>query len=45
MYQWEPESEGGELVRAVVLIGGSACLVHLAMDAFTRKSLPLVGKL
>src|ERR1700722_7535097 len=24
LYQWKPESEGGELVRAVVLIGGCA---------------------
>ena len=45
LYRWEPESEGGELVRAVTLVGGCAYLVHLSMDAFTRKSLPLVGKL
>jgi inner membrane protein len=45
LYQWEPESEGGKLVRAAALVGGCAYLVHLAMDAFTPKSLPLVGKL
>src|SRR5262245_19275414 len=42
VYQWQPKSDGGELLRAAILIGGSAYLVHLAMDAFTRKSLPLV---
>ena len=45
LYRREPESEGEELARVVALIGSSAYLVHLAMDAFTRKSLPLVGKL
>lgn len=45
LYQWEPETDGGHLLRALALIGGGAYLVHLAMGAFTRKSLPLVGKL
>jgi hypothetical protein len=30
-------------VRALALVDGAAYLVHLAMDACTRKSLPLVG--
>jgi inner membrane protein len=43
-YQWAPDSTLGEVFRAVALVGGTAYLVHLLMDATTTKSLPLMGK-
>jgi inner membrane protein len=43
--QWEPESTEGALVRKLALIGIGAYLVHLALDATTAKSLPLVGRI
>ena len=45
LYKWKPETEGGELLRALSLVVGAAYLVHLAMDSLTRKSLPLIGKI
>ena len=45
VHQWEPDTDTGRLVRGLTLIGGAAYLLHLAMDACTRKSLPLLGKL
>lgn len=45
LYEWEPETDGEKLVRALALAGGGAYLVHLAMDSLTRRSLPLIGKL
>lgn len=45
LHDWEPEDELGKLARWVGLVGGSAYLVHLALDFTTAKSLPLVGKL
>lgn len=44
-YQWNPETDFDRILRAILLIGGSAYLSHLALDALTAKSLPLVGKL
>ena len=43
--QWEPEGEEGAIVRKIALIGIAAYLVHLALDATTAKSLPMVGRL
>jgi len=43
-YQWAPETPEGKLVRGVCLIAGLAYLVHLAMDATTKRSLPLIGR-
>lgn len=43
--QWEPQTEGEKLLKSCLLVAGGAYLVHLAMDACTRRSLPLVGKL
>ena len=45
VYYWEPQDEFEKIVRGVLLIGGSAYLSHLALDALTSKSLPLVGRL
>lgn len=44
-YDWEPDSDQKRMLRHMLLIIGGAYLTHLALDAFTRRSLPLVGKL
>jgi len=43
-YQWGPETPMQEFLRAAIMIGGTAYLLHLAADACTRKSVPFVGK-
>lgn len=43
--QWEPESKEGAIVRKLALIGIAAYLAHLALDATTARSLPMVGKI
>lgn len=45
LYQWEPQTSGEEIVRFLMLAVGGAFLTHLAMDAFSPKGLPLIGKL
>lgn len=45
LYQWEPESELGEIARFGLLVGAAAYFIHLLVDAGSPKSLPLVGKL
>lgn len=45
LYQWRPEEPWQKAARMVGLIAISAYLIHLAMDATTPKSLPIVGKL
>lgn len=42
IYQWQPESEWGELARLVLLGLGIAYSSHLLMDSTTRRSLPLM---
>lgn len=41
-YKWEPETDLQKLLRFLALAGGAAYLAHLARDAFTAKSLPLI---
>jgi len=41
-YKWEVKDDWERLLRLVMLAGGAAYLGHLARDAFTAKSLPLV---
>lgn len=43
--QWETETDGEKLLKAAVLLVGSAYLIHLALDFTTPKSLPLIGRL
>lgn len=43
--QWEPQDELEKLLRGLLLIGGLAYMSHLVVDAFTSRSLPLVGRL
>lgn len=42
VYKWETEGEWERLARILLLVGGAAYLAHLARDAFTAKSLPLI---
>jgi inner membrane protein len=44
-YRWEPEPASEKVLRALCLIAGGAYLVHVALDATTKRSLPLVGPL
>lgn len=44
-YKWEPQSTGEKIFRWFALIAGAAYLSHLALDACSAKSLPLLGKL
>tara|TARA_R110002072_G_scaffold209067_2_gene366515 strand:+ start:4385 stop:4753 length:369 start_codon:yes stop_codon:yes gene_type:complete len=45
LYHWDPQDKFDKLLRGLLLIGGGAYLSHLALDALTSKSLPLIGKL
>ena len=40
--QWETHDDLQKLLKTLGLIAGGAYLIHLAMDATTAKSLPLV---
>ncbi len=41
-YKWDAKSDWERIVRVLLLAGGAAYLAHLARDAFTAKSLPLI---
>lgn len=43
LYKWKPEEPWQEVARMVGLIAIGAYLTHLAMDATTPKSLPMIG--
>jgi membrane-bound metal-dependent hydrolase YbcI (DUF457 family) len=45
LYTWEPNDDWERVLRFLLLVGCGAVLVHLAMDALTKRSLPLVGKI
>lgn len=44
-YDWQPEDKFEKLIRGILLCAGAGYLSHLALDAITPRSLPLVGKL
>ena len=44
LYQWETETEMEKILKLCLLVAGGAYLIHLAMDACTKRSLPLLGK-
>lgn len=44
LYDWSPEEEWQKVIRYVSLVGAGAYLVHLVLDATTRRSLPLIGR-
>lgn len=41
-WDWEPEEDLGRLFRFVLLVAGAGYLAHLALDATTKRSLPLI---
>ncbi len=43
--QWETQTDGEKLLKFCLMVAGGAYLAHLAMDACTKRSLPLLGKL
>ncbi len=43
LYTWKPNDDWGNVARFVLLVGAGAILVHLMMDAVTKRSLPLIG--
>lgn len=45
LYQWKPENDTEKLMRFLLLTVSAAYLTHLAMDAFSTKGLPLVGRI
>lgn len=45
VYAWAPAEPWQCWIRGAALAAGSASLMHLAMDATTPKSLPLLGQL
>ena len=45
LYQWQPKDETGKMIRFILLGVGGGYLIHLLLDFFTPKSLPLVGKI
>jgi len=45
LYRWDPQDNVEGLLRGLLLLGGAAYLSHLALDAMTSRSLPLIGKL
>lgn len=41
---WQPESAGGEFLKALGQVAIPAYLIHLFLDSLTAKSLPLIGR-
>jgi len=44
LYNWQPQEDWKKVAKFSALAIGGAYLIHLAMDASTPRSLPLVGK-
>lgn len=45
LYTWEPGDDWERVLRLLLLVGCGAVLVHLAMDALTKRSLPWAGRI
>lgn len=45
IWELEPETELGKLMRMAALLVGGGYASHLVADSLTRRSLPLVGKI
>jgi membrane-bound metal-dependent hydrolase YbcI (DUF457 family) len=43
--QWKTQTDGEKLLKFCLMVAGGAYLAHLAMDACTKRSLPLLGKI
>jgi hypothetical protein len=44
LYQWEPETAAEKVCRVLGLVAGAAYLAQFALDATTKRSLPVMGK-
>lgn len=44
LYRWDAPTLEEKCWRAIGLIAGGAYLVHLALDAMTKRSLPVIGR-
>ena len=44
LHQWQPDEDWQKVVRFLGLVSGYAYLVHLAVDACSKRSLPILGK-
>ena len=44
LYEWETETDKERFLKFCLLVVGGSYLIHLAMDACTSRSLPLLGK-
>lgn len=44
LHKWEPQESGDRLWKKVGMLALSCYLIHLALDATTPRSLPLIGK-
>ncbi len=44
LYKWETKTGQEDLLKFCLLVVGGSYLIHLAMDACTSRSLPLLGK-
>lgn len=42
--RWQPESPGGEVLKALGQVAIPAYLIHLFLDSLTARSLPIVGR-
>jgi membrane-bound metal-dependent hydrolase YbcI (DUF457 family) len=40
---WKPQTDTEKFWRQLILLAGSAYLIHLVLDFTTHKSLPLIG--
>lgn len=45
LHQWEPEDAADKFWKGLGMLAISSYLIHLALDATTAKSLPVIGKL
>lgn len=45
VYHWEPKDEFEKVLRGFLLVGGAAYISHLILDALTKKSLPVFGRI
>lgn len=45
VHEWEPEHPVDKAIRFGLLTGAAGYLIHLALDACSPKSLPLIGKI
>jgi len=45
LLKWKPKDDLEKVLRAILLVGCGAYLIHLAADSLTSRSLPFCGKL